>query len=188
MLNRTNLLIVFVAILGAALGLAAGSHFGQPPEIVPPDGVAVLKPGDQRADLQLSGTDGRLHRLSEWDGKLVLLNFWATWCGPCREEMPLLDRTRSEFAGNGLEVVGIAIDDAGAVQEYLLANPVRYPILIGNAEEDNPSLLFGDIRSVLPYSVLIGRDGKILAQRTGSFPAASLAEWLKPYLQSSHSG
>jgi thiol-disulfide isomerase/thioredoxin len=182
MFSRTNLLIVCVAILGAALGLAAGSHFGQPPEIVPPDGMAVLKPGDQRADLQLSGTDGRSHRLSEWDGKLVLLNFWATWCGPCREEMPLLDRTRSEFARKGLEVVGIAIDDAGAVQEYLHDNPVRYPILIGSADEDNPSLVFGDTRSVLPYSVLIGRDGKILAQRAGSFSESVLSNWLKPHL------
>jgi thiol-disulfide isomerase/thioredoxin len=188
MFSRANLLIVVVAVLGAVLGLAAGSYFGQPPEHAVPPGVTVLKLGDQRTDLQLPGADGRAHRLSDWNGKLVLVNFWATWCGPCREEMPLLDRTRGELAGRGLEVVGIAIDDTVAVSNFLRESPVRYPILIGGEDEPSPSLLFGDTRSVLPYSVLIGRDGKILAQRAGSFTDAGLARWLKPHLKPEPAG
>jgi thiol-disulfide isomerase/thioredoxin len=180
---RTNLLIVFVAILGAALGLLAGSQFVQLPARPLPAGVAVLKPGDMRADLQLADTQGARHRLSEWDGKLVLLNFWASWCGPCREEMPLLSDTQSQFSANGLEVVGIAIDDAESVQEFLKERPVRYPILISSDEDPDASLLFGDTRSVLPYSVLVGRDGKLIAQRAGSFSAAELSNWLQPHLQ-----
>ena len=183
---RTDLLIVGVAILGAALGLLAGSQFGQPPERPLPAGVAVLKPGDMRADLQLDDAEGIAHRLSEWDGKLVLLNFWATWCGPCREEMPLLSQTRAQFSARGFEVVGIAIDDAGSVQDFLKDSPVRYPILVGGDDEANPSLLFGDTRSVLPYSVLIGRDGKLIAQRAGSFSASGLASWLSPHLEQSN--
>jgi thiol-disulfide isomerase/thioredoxin len=183
---RTNLLIVFVAILGAALGLLAGSQVGQPPQRSLPAGVAVLKPGDMRADLQLDDAEGTAHRLSEWDGKLVLINFWATWCGPCREEMPLLSQTRAKFSANGFEVVGIAIDDAGSVQDFLKDSPVRYPILVGGDDEANPSLLFGDTRSVLPYSVLIGRDGKLIAQRAGSFSSSGLASWLQPHLEHSN--
>jgi thiol-disulfide isomerase/thioredoxin len=182
MFHRTNLLIVLVAFLGAGLGLVAGAYFGRPSERTPPPGMTLLGPGDVRADLDLPGTDGRSHRLSEWDGKLVLINFWATWCGPCREEMPMLDQTRAQFAGKGLEVVGIAIDDGDAVQGFLKDNPVRYPILIGGDEEANPSLLFGDRRSVLPYSVLVGRDGKLIAQRAGSFTPEALEGWLRPYL------
>jgi thiol-disulfide isomerase/thioredoxin len=185
MFNRTNLLIVLVAIAGAALGLVAGSQIGLPPERGVPAGVAVLKPGDQRADLQLPGADGNPHRLSDWNGKVVLLNFWATWCGPCREEMPLLDHTGAKFAGAGLTVVGVAIDDADAVHDFLQDNPVRYPILIGDNLDPDPSLVFGDTRSVLPYSVLIGRDGKILAQRAGSFTSSSLAIWLEPHVKPS---
>ena len=185
MFNRANLLIVFVAVLGAMLGLLAGSRFGQPPEISPPAGMVILKPGDMRADLHLPDVDGQPHQLSEWDGKLVLLNFWATWCGPCREEMPLLSQTGTKFSRNGLQVVGIAIDDADAVKGFIKDSPVRYPILLGGDDDDpNASLLFGDTRSVLPYSVLIGRDGKLIAQRAGSFTASELAGWLQPHLGS----
>lgn len=181
MFNRANLLIVAIAILGAGLGLLVGAHFAQPPENVPP-GVTVLRTGDVRTDLQLPDVAGKARKLSDWDGKLVLVNFWATWCGPCREEMPLLDRTASEHAGKGLAVIGIAIDAPEPVADFLKENPVRYPILIGGDEQVNPSTIFGDTRSVLPYSVLIGPDGKILAQRAGSFTDAGLERWLKPYL------
>lgn len=182
MFNRTNLVIVMVAILGAALGMLAGSNFNFAPERPVPAGVTVLQLGDMRTDLQLPDSNGSMHRLSDWDGKLVLLNFWASWCGPCREEMPLLDETGAHLAGDGLAVVGVAIDNADAVGDFLKEHPVRYPILIGGNDDPDPSLTFGDTRSVLPYSVLIGRDGRILARRAGSFNAQTLSAWLKPYV------
>ena len=176
MLNRTNVLIVMVAIAGAAFGLALGTFFGNSEPPAPP-GVNVLKTGDKRLDLALTDPDGKPRRLSEWDGKRVLVNFWATWCGPCRDEMPLLDHARSQYPG--LEVVGVAVDDAGAVRQYLKESPVRYPILLADEAPPSPALLYGDTRDVLPYSVLIGPDGTLLAQRAGSFTAESLGAWLK---------
>ncbi|HEX6834397.1 MAG TPA: TlpA disulfide reductase family protein [Rudaea sp.] len=181
MFNRTNLLIVAVAVLGAALGLLAGTQLDFSPSRIP-SGMTVLKTGDARSDLHLPDTQGTPRRLSEWDGKLVLVNFWATWCGPCREEMPLLDQKRGELQAKGFEIVGIAIDDAQSVRAYLKDNPVEYPILVGEDSDPDPSLLFGDSRGVLPYSVLIGRDGRIVAQRAGSFSENELARWLKPHL------
>jgi thiol-disulfide isomerase/thioredoxin len=182
MFNRQNLLIVIVAIVGAALGLLASTLYNHPADRAPPPGVSVLKIGDDRIDLALTDLTGKLRHLREFDGKLVLVNFWASWCGPCREEMPLLDATRAQLAGQGLEIVGIAIDDADPVKAFLEDSPVRYPILLASAEGIDPSLRFGDTRSVLPYSVLIGRNGKILAQRAGNFSERGLAAWLAPHL------
>ncbi|MFT3790219.1 MAG: TlpA disulfide reductase family protein [Rudaea sp.] len=181
-LDRSHLAIVAVAILGALLGLLASTWMGGFAEKPVPPGVRVLQIGDQRADLELVDLDGKPRRLSEFDGQLVLLNFWASWCGPCREEMPLLDASSEKLAGRGLRVVGVAIDDAEAVREFLKDSPVRYPILLGGDEDEDASLRFGDTRSVLPYSVLIGRDGKILARRAGYFTEASLSAWLEPHL------
>jgi len=78
MFNRSNLLIVAVAILGAMLGLLAGGSYQRAPGLAVPAGVTVLRPGDARADLELPDADGKSRRLSEWDGQLVLINFWAT--------------------------------------------------------------------------------------------------------------
>ena len=181
MFNRSNLVIVAVAVLGAALGLFVSAHMdGLPDKPVPP-GMTVLKVGDARADLELADLDGQTRHLSEFDGKFVLLNFWATWCGPCREEMPLLDATDEKLADKDLRVVGVAIDDVEAVRDFLKEYPVRYPVLISGEDQD-ASLRYGDTKSVLPYSVLIGRDGRILAQRAGYFTEASLNGWLQPHL------
>jgi len=183
MFSRPNLIIVAVALLGAILGLLAGGWYQQPRVRAVPPGVTVLQPGDRRADLRLPDPDGKPRRLSEWDGQIVLVNFWATWCGPCRDEMPLLQRTGQVLAEKGLQVVGVAIDDGDAVRTYLKDNPVDYPVLIDESNGTDPSLIFGDTRGVLPYSVLIGRDGRILDRRMGSFNQASLTAWLEPHLR-----
>ena len=182
MFNRSNLFIVCVAIVGALLGLLAGSWYQRGRQLAVPPGVTVLHPGDPRTDLHLPDADGVPRRLSEWDGRLVLVNFWATWCGPCRTEMPLLDRTSTAWAEKGLQVIGVAIDDAASVRAFLKDSPVHYPILVDASNGVDPALIFGDTRGVLPYSVLVGRDGKIIDQRMGSFSQATLADWLKPHL------
>jgi len=181
--DRSNLVIVVVAVLGAALGLLAGGTFRMPAERALPQGVTILKRGDQSVDLQLADAAGQSRRLSEWDGRVLLVNFWATWCGPCRQEMPLLDRAGAAWAEKGLQVVGVAIDDADAVRGFLADSPVHYPVLVDDAGGTDPSLLFGDTRGVLPYSVLIGRDGRVIDQRMGSFSQASLTAWLQSHLE-----
>jgi thiol-disulfide isomerase/thioredoxin len=171
MFNRQNLLIVAIAMLGALLGLYAGTYLGNP---------RLTPPGERLTELPLVDIGGQPHELNEWNGKLVLVNFWATWCEPCREEMPLLDRAHHELGPKGLEIVGVAIDDANAVGTFLKNSPVNYPVLIGG---DNDTLYrFGDGSGVLPYSVLLGRRGQVLAQRAGSFSETSLQRWLNPHL------
>jgi thiol-disulfide isomerase/thioredoxin len=146
-----------------------------------PPGVAVARRGDRRPDPALVDLAGQAHTLGEWDGKLVLVNFWASWCAPCREEMPALDQFQRDFADRGVQVIGLAVDDAGSTREFLAHTPVRYPIVLA-ADASDPGIAFGNTRSALPFSVLIGRDGRILEQHLGGISDETLKRWVEPHL------
>jgi len=182
MLDRTNLIILLVALIGAGGGFLAGQWLHKDAPQTSSSTANIVKPGDRRLDIVFTDLRGHSRRLSEWDGKLVLVNFWATWCSPCRSEMLTLDKAQTLYAAKGLQVVGIALDDKSAVQDYLQQSPVHYPILLVTDPLHDPSVLYGNTRSVLPYSLLIGRDGRILKQRMGEFNDNSLQQWLTPHL------
>ena len=180
-MNRTNALIVVIALVGAMLGFLAGGALRHAPDYDVHG--ASLKDGDAAPPFARADLDGAAHSLSDWRGKVVLLNFWASWCGPCREEMPLLDRTQKRYADKGLQVIGVAADDAASTKAFLAKTHVDYPILIDDpAKGADLSAVYGNDRSVLPYTALIGRDGHVLALRMGKFSEASLDRWLLPHL------
>lgn len=179
--NRTNLLIVAIAILGAGAGFLAGGWLRMPHRTADGPGPG-LRVGDAAMAFTRPDPAGKTHALDEWRGRLLLVNFWASWCGPCREEMPLLDRSQREYAGKGLQVVGIAADSAQATRNFLAESPVAYPILVDDpATGTDLSRDYGNRMNVLPYTVLVGRDGKVLAQRAGNFTEATLERWLQPH-------
>jgi len=174
---KNILLILSLAVVGGLAGVWVGGVVHQPQGTPPPPGTLMLAVGDEAGDFQLPDLQGRMQAFSQWRGKPVLLNFWATWCPPCIEEMPLLDGAHAA-TGDGLTVIGVALDDAAAVQQFLVRNPVRYPILLaGDSAEVDLSTRFGNAKSVLPYSVLIGRDGRVLAQKFGLIRAHDLEGW-----------
>ena len=134
-----------------------------------PDGIKPLKPGDQRPDLALDDTEGRTRHLSEWDGRPVLINFWATWCAPCREEMPLLDAFQREQGENGVQVVGIGLDDPAKIRDWIRARPIAFPILLSQPLGYDLSKQFGNRISAVPYTVLLDPDGRLQRRHLGSF-------------------
>ena len=180
-MDRSHLLVVALALGGALAGFGISAWLN--PARMPQTTALV---GSARPALQLPGIDGVQTSIARWDGRLVLLNFWASWCGPCVEEMPLLDRMQRHHAGAGLQIVGIASDGAQATRDFLGEHPVAYPILVDDpdrvANGRDSAAIYGNERSVLPYSVLIGRDGRILAQHYGNFSETSLEAWLQPHL------
>ena len=174
---KSLLLILALALFGGLAGLWVRGLVHQPQGTPPPPGTPMLAVGDSASDFQLPDLQGQPQAFTQWHGKPILLNFWATWCPPCIEEMPMLDAAH-RADGSGLTVIGVALDEGGEVQKFLAKNPVRYPILLaGEGAEVDLSTTYGNAKSVLPYSVLIGRDGQILAQKFGLLRERDLDAW-----------
>jgi len=142
---------------------AAPREKAPPPEETPPTPPPIP---EQLPRITLPGLNGTAHALAEWRGKPLLINFWATWCEPCRREVPLLQSVRHQRAGEGLEVVGIAIDSHDAVQQYVSAHGMDYPVLIGEDGGLAAAAAFG-MDTVLPFSVFADRRGRIVTIKVG---------------------
>lgn len=128
--------------------------------------------------------EGRPKRLDTWRGKVLLLNFWATWCSPCRMEIPLLARWQAEYGKKGLQVVGIAVDEQEAVRNFLQRNPISYPVLLGGGEAVLLMERLGNRVGALPFSVVLSREGEIFFRHTGTLFEELFQEKIKPLLQS----
>jgi len=128
---------------------------------------------------------GKVQSLEQWRGKTLVLNFWATWCAPCREEIPDLVAIRREYAANGVEVVGIAIDNAQSVSNYMRDLRISYPVLIGEGQALALTRALGNPSGALPYTVVISPDGAVLMRHLGRLPKAKLQAILdQPQLDS----
>ena len=119
---------------------------------------------------------GRPRRVSEWSGRIVLCNFWATWCAPCREELPLLNDAQAENASNGLQVVGIAIDTAPNIREYLKVVRIDFPVLVGDAPAIGLMRALGNSAAALPFTAALDRAGRVQRRKLGAYTRTSLQQ------------
>jgi len=110
----------------------------------------------------LTDIQGIKQDLGQYQGKIIVLNFWATWCPPCREEMPELSQLHQAFQNKNVVVLGVAIDDPALVKDFLQSSPVNYPILIAENESMDLSTQLGNDKDVLPYTVIINADGSVI--------------------------
>ncbi len=132
------------------------------------EAASALKPSKERRpapDFSLKDTDGRTVRLSDYKGKVVLLNFWATWCSPCRAEIPWFIDFEQQHKNRGFAVLGVAMDDGGwqVVKPFIAELKMNYRTLMG---DDSVAQLYGGVEN-LPTSFMIDRDGKIAAVHVG---------------------
>ncbi len=109
----------------------------------------------------LKDSSGRQRKMSEWQGKVLLVNFWATWCPPCVSEMPELVALQNDLASKNLQVIGIGIDSPSNIREFAEKHQITYPLLLGGLEGSDLSRQFGNQSGGLPFTILIGADGSV---------------------------
>ena len=175
-MNRNPLALIVVALV-VALGLYVGYHHArrQGMSLAP----KLLQSGPA-PDFSLQALDGKTTRLSDFRGKAVLLNFWATWCGPCKIEMPWFVDLQKEYGSQGLQIVGVAMDDASKedIAKFAKDMGVNYPILIGKEAVGDE---YGGVPA-LPESFLIARDGRIVDRIIGLKGKAEIEDAVKKAL------
>jgi thiol-disulfide isomerase/thioredoxin len=180
--SRNTLLILVVAGLAALAGLVTGRVLQQDPN----EGTAAEGPeallGQPRPPFTLGASDGRRVSADDFDGQVLLVNFWATWCAPCREEMPMLDAVHEQYAPEGLAVVGIALDDVQRAREFAGALGIDYTILVGAQDVMATGLAWGNRAGLLPYTVVVDRDGIVRWTYLGELKRDALLAQIEPLL------
>lgn len=140
-----------------------GSTVPAPP---PPDTAPPRRIPEKLPQIELPGLDGAPEKLSNWSNRPLLVNFWATWCEPCRREIPLLKSLRRARAAEKLEIIGIALDSPEAVRQYATGHGIDYPVLVGERGGLEAANAFG-MDTVLPFSVFADRTGRIITVKVG---------------------
>jgi len=125
---------------------------------------------------------GKSQALSQWKGKIIVVNFWATWCPPCLEEMPELSRLQEQYRDRNVIVLGISTDELDKIREFAKLHPVSYPLLSGNIEAMDLGISLGNDKGVLPYTAIINPDGTIAKTYFGRVDQALLEKTLLPLM------
>jgi len=169
----------WVLIVGAALAaLGAGLYFGQEQRTEAPVSEAAIG----LMGLALPDPTGKEQRMDQWKGKVLVVNFWATWCAPCREEMPEFIKAQKEFGSKGLQFVGIAVDQADKVAQFEKEIGVNYPSLVGGFGAMELSRALGNKLMALPFTVIVDRKGAIVHTQLGLLKPDKLESIVKQLL------
>ena len=152
-----------------------------PAGVAPPPLVSDIAPAAVMAAAFVDAA-GRTRSLAEFSGKVVVLNFWATWCAPCREEMPVFDRVYGSWAGRGVQVVGLSGEAPELSQRFGQGLGIGYPLWTGGDRVQELSRRLGNRLAVLPHTVILSPTGAVLEQRVGPYTEEELNERLRNFV------
>jgi len=168
---RSRILVLAVALL------ATGAGFFAYRATLPDRSVAEAAAELMR--LRLPDVSGKDQSLAQWQDKVVIVNFWATWCGPCREEIPVLLRVQAKHASNGVQVVGISIDSVDKVREFAIEYGIAYPLVIGSMDTIDLTRRLGNKTAGLPYTIVLDRTGRVVKTHLGGISEVELESAIK---------
>jgi len=190
--RKNFIIMVVVAFIASSGGYFLANFLLSPPEsAIPGPGPAAVAMtpslsaddllGQRRPDFTLSDINGTPVSASDFEGNVWLVNFWATWCTPCVEEMPMLSQLQQDYAGQGVKIVGIALDDENRASEFAANMAISYPILVGQADVVITGRQYGNNTGMLPFSVLIDSNGIIQWTHLGPLTREDLIEQIQTY-------
>jgi thiol-disulfide isomerase/thioredoxin len=163
--------LVVAGLIAAALGMSL-ANFKYSPK--PAQDSAI----EEFFKQELRSPNGEIHPTANWRGKVLVLNYWASWCPPCVEEMPELVRSQEKYAAKNVLFVGIGVDSPPNIREFLLKTPVNYPIVLGGLEGSNWAKSMGNPSSGLPFTVLVNEKGVIIKSKLGKITEDELSSWI----------
>ena len=163
------------------VALAAGLYLAMKTLAPPAEPAANLDPHavETLFAARLPDPQGKIRALADWRGQVLVVNFWASWCPPCREEIPAFSRLQRKYQESGVQFVGIAVENARKVAEFVAILPISYPVLVAETEGNRLMRQLGNASAGLPYTIIVGRDGKIGLTHLGRLSEAQLEEFLR---------
>jgi len=168
--NTKRSLIAITALITLILGIAVGVWRMQP--------TPVAAPAQWVFELSFPSPTGEPTTLASVRGRLTVINFWATWCPPCIEEMPELSRIHAEMSSSGVKLIGLAVDSPSNVREFLEDKQFSYPLLITGGAGTDLAKRLGNAIDALPYTVLIDEKGTVIRQKAGRIHEEELKSWI----------
>ena len=167
-LLRYALAVGALALIGAPIAYLLGTRKGD----------LAARAAERLYAMSLQDAAGHQQPLMQWRGKYLVVNFWATWCAPCVEEMPQLDQLQRRFAPRNVAILGIGIETRERVQRFRDRLGLQLPLLAGGYDAMSLARDFGDNQEVLPYTVLLSTKGRLLRSRAGALRPGELESWL----------
>lgn len=189
-MNRTNAILTVLALL-SALGGFLLSRAATTPVVDVPEAAAsvdlqqptlIEMTGSRRPDFELADLSGRLRSIGEWDGKVIAVNFWASWCAPCLQEIPELVDLQTRYGADGLQVVGIALQKPEELGEFVIEYKMNYPVMAAETPVIEIAESFGNMIGALPYTAIVDRHGTIVYVKAGPVTGAEVEAVITPLL------
>jgi len=175
--------VIFIAAtaMAGASGFALQRYLASDTDThsVPVTEIASPIIGKTRPEFAMMDIEGNVRNIKDWDGQVVLLNFWATWCPPCLEEIPGFIEIQQQLDNRGFQIIGVAVDNEENVREFANEMAMNYPILAGEMEAIELSQKYGNSIGGLPFSAIIDKNGKVTHTITGELSKERLLSILK---------
>ncbi len=178
-MNTTKIAINLTLAVIVGLGIWFALHY-EPTPTKPSAPVSSIP--EQLPHFIMQDTDGAIRDSKEWRGKVLIINYWATWCPPCRKEMPTLMEFQDQYGPQGVQVLGIAVDDLDQVKEFMNTYGINFPVVVGGDDAIELGQKMGNRIAALPYTAIFDRKGKTLYAQPGMITKAILEKSVKPSL------